>query len=159
MERQRSLYSCQTSMRKKRSVISISSMATMRRVSTGWRCSSKRPSPTSARAIVLAPRVRVLSTAQVLPATYSSRWATPTSVPHRATNMPATFLLPVVRCSVATWYSVGHVGIVVDVDPVTFEFTFIHASSKNGAKLSSSSDSNYAKRYVGARRIQDFTAL
>ena len=55
--------------------------------------------------------------------------------------------------------NVGHVGIVVDVDPVTFEFTFIHASSKNGVKLSSSSDSNYAKRYVGARRIQDFTAL
>lgn len=54
---------------------------------------------------------------------------------------------------------VGHVGIVVDVDPVTLEFTFIHASSTSGVKLSSSSDSNYAKRYVGARRIPELSAL
>lgn len=50
--------------------------------------------------------------------------------------------------------NVGHVGIVVDVDPITQDFTFIHASSRNGVKLSSSNDSGYAKRYVGARRIQ-----
>ena len=50
--------------------------------------------------------------------------------------------------------NVGHVGIVVDVDPITQDFTFIHASSRNGVKLSSSTDSGYAKRYVGARRIQ-----
>lgn len=55
--------------------------------------------------------------------------------------------------------NVGHVGIVVDVDPVTLEFTFIHASSKNGVKLSSSKESNYAKRYVGARRILELSAL
>ena len=55
--------------------------------------------------------------------------------------------------------NVGHVGIVVDVDPVTLEFTFIHASSTSGVKLSSSSDSNYAKRYVGARRILELSAL
>ncbi len=55
--------------------------------------------------------------------------------------------------------NVGHVGIVVDVDPVTLEFTFIHASSKNGVKLSSSEESNYAKRYVGARRILELSAL
>ena len=55
--------------------------------------------------------------------------------------------------------NVGHVGIVVDVDPVTLEFTFIHASSKSGVKLSSSSESNYAKRYVGARRITELSAL
>lgn len=51
-------------------------------------------------------------------------------------------------------HNVGHVGIVVDVDPVTQDFTFIHASTKSGVKISSSSDSGYAKRYVGARRPQ-----
>ena len=51
-------------------------------------------------------------------------------------------------------HNVGHVGIVVDVDPITQDFTFIHASSRSGVKLSSSTDSGYAKRYVGARRIQ-----
>lgn len=51
-------------------------------------------------------------------------------------------------------HNVGHVGIVVDVDPVTQNFTFIHASTKSGVKISSSSDSGYAKRYVGARRPQ-----
>jgi len=56
-------------------------------------------------------------------------------------------------------HNVGHVGIVVDVDPVTLDFTFIHASSKNGVKLSSSTESNYAKRYVGARRILELSAL
>ena len=50
--------------------------------------------------------------------------------------------------------NVGHVGIVVDVDPVTQDFTFIHASSKSGVKLSSSTETGYTKRYVGARRIQ-----
>lgn len=51
-------------------------------------------------------------------------------------------------------HNVGHVGIVVDVDPITQDFTFIHASSRNGVKLSSSNDSGYARRYIGARRIQ-----
>ena len=50
--------------------------------------------------------------------------------------------------------NVGHVGIVVDVDPVTQEFSFIHARSREGVKISSSSDSGYAKRYIGARRPQ-----
>jgi len=56
-------------------------------------------------------------------------------------------------------HNVGHVGIVVDVDPVTLDFTFIHASSKSGVKLSSSTEANYAKRYVGARRISELSAL
>lgn len=51
-------------------------------------------------------------------------------------------------------HNVGHVGIVVDVDPITQDFTFIHASSRNGVKLSSSNESGYARRYIGARRIQ-----
>lgn len=56
-------------------------------------------------------------------------------------------------------HNVGHVGIIVDVDPVTLEFTFIHASSKNGVKLSSSTEPNYAKRYIGVRRVFDLSSL
>lgn len=50
--------------------------------------------------------------------------------------------------------NVGHVGIVVDVDPVTQNFTFIHASTNNGVVINNSTDSGYARRYVGARRIR-----
>jgi len=50
--------------------------------------------------------------------------------------------------------NVGHVGIVVDVDPVSDTFTFIHASTNSGIKISSSDESGYARRYVGARRVQ-----
>ena len=49
---------------------------------------------------------------------------------------------------------VGHVGIVVDVDPITDTFTFIHASTNNGITINSSTDSGYASRYIGARRVQ-----
>ncbi len=48
---------------------------------------------------------------------------------------------------------VGHVGIVVDVDPETHSFSFIHASTKEGVKVSKSSDGYYARRYIGARRV------
>lgn len=48
---------------------------------------------------------------------------------------------------------VGHVGIVVDVDPMTGEFTFIHASSKSGVKISNSTDGYYSQRYIGVRRV------
>lgn len=48
--------------------------------------------------------------------------------------------------------NVGHVGIVVDVDPDTRNFSFIHASSSNGVKVSRSTESNYARRFVGIRR-------
>lgn len=50
--------------------------------------------------------------------------------------------------------SVGHVGIVVDVDPISDTFTFIHASTNSGIKISSSNEDGYAKRYIGARRVQ-----
>ena len=49
---------------------------------------------------------------------------------------------------------VGHVGIVVDVDPFTNTFTFIHASTKEGVKVSNSTDGYYARRYIGARRVK-----
>ena len=47
--------------------------------------------------------------------------------------------------------NVGHVGIVVDVNG-DGTFSFIHASSSEGVKVSKSTDGYYARRYVGARR-------
>ena len=49
---------------------------------------------------------------------------------------------------------VGHVGIVVDVDPITNTFRFIHASSSEGVKISNSNDGFYARRFIGVRRVQ-----
>ena len=48
---------------------------------------------------------------------------------------------------------VGHVGIVVDVDPLTDTFSFIHASTNNGVTVSRSTDGYYSRRYIGARRV------
>lgn len=48
--------------------------------------------------------------------------------------------------------NVGHVGIIVDVDADAHNFTFIHASSTNGVKVSRSTDGAYARRFVGIRR-------
>ena len=48
--------------------------------------------------------------------------------------------------------SIGHVGIVVDVDAMNGSFNFIHASLK-GVKVSNSSEPYYSRRYVGARRV------
>lgn len=47
--------------------------------------------------------------------------------------------------------SVGHVGIVYDVDPDDNSFKFIHASLK-GVKISDSKENYYSRRYVGAKR-------
>ena len=49
--------------------------------------------------------------------------------------------------------NVGHVGIIVDVDPINDTFTFIHASSKDGVKISQSTDGYYERRYIGVRRV------
>ena len=49
---------------------------------------------------------------------------------------------------------VGHVGIVVDVEPITNSFRFIHASSSEGVKISNSNDGFYARRFIGVRRVQ-----
>jgi len=50
--------------------------------------------------------------------------------------------------------NVGHVGIVLDFDPITDTFTFIHASTKKGVKISKSTESYYQRRYVGVRRVK-----
>lgn len=49
--------------------------------------------------------------------------------------------------------SVGHVGIVTDVDPESGKFSFVHASSSKGVTVSESSEAYYSRRYMGARRI------
>ena len=48
--------------------------------------------------------------------------------------------------------SVGHVGIVPEVDPDGQNFSFVHASN-SGVKISDSNEAYYSRRYIGARRI------
>ena len=48
--------------------------------------------------------------------------------------------------------SVGHVGIVSEVDPSGNRFSFVHASLQ-GVKVSNSNEQYYKSRYIGARRI------
>jgi len=52
--------------------------------------------------------------------------------------------------------SVGHVGIVIDVDPLTHTFSFIHASTSKGVVITNSDDGFYARRFVGVRRVTSF---
>ena len=49
--------------------------------------------------------------------------------------------------------AVGHVGMVVSADNEHGTFQFIHASVKKGVTISSSTETYYNSRYVGARRI------
>lgn len=49
--------------------------------------------------------------------------------------------------------SIGHVGIVTEVNPETRSFKFIHASTSKGIKVDSSLDPYYTRRYVGACRV------
>lgn len=49
--------------------------------------------------------------------------------------------------------SVGHVGIVTEVNPELRSFKFIHASRSAGIKVDDSKQAYYSHRYVGARRI------
>ena len=48
--------------------------------------------------------------------------------------------------------TVGHVGIVTEVDSITRRFKFVHAS-REGIKVDKSTDSYYKARYLGARHI------
>ena len=50
--------------------------------------------------------------------------------------------------------NVGDVGIVLSFDAVTDTFTFIHASTTKGVRVSKSTEGYYAKRYVGVRRVK-----
>lgn len=50
-------------------------------------------------------------------------------------------------------HGVGHVGIVVDVDSSTGEFSFIHASTAEGVRINRSTDGYYSRRFVGVRRV------
>lgn len=53
--------------------------------------------------------------------------------------------------------TVGHVGIVFDVDTVAGTFRFIHASCSRGVNITSYPDSKYyLQRYLGARRFIDY---
>ena len=48
--------------------------------------------------------------------------------------------------------SVGHVGIVTEVDSAAHNFKFVHASNR-GITVNNSTDAYYKARYIGARRI------
>lgn len=48
--------------------------------------------------------------------------------------------------------SIGHVGIVTEVDPQSGDFKFIHAS-RTGIKVDNSTEPYYSRRYVGACRV------
>lgn len=48
--------------------------------------------------------------------------------------------------------SVGHVGIVTEVDPVANKFRFVHAA-RTGVQVDDSNSAYYARRFMGARRI------
>ena len=48
---------------------------------------------------------------------------------------------------------VGHVGIVVSVNPANDTFTFIHASTNRGVVVSENTEGYYARRFVGVRRV------
>lgn len=48
--------------------------------------------------------------------------------------------------------TVGHVGIVVDVEEDGKSFTFVHAA-RGGVKVTRSNSSYYSRRYIGARRV------
>lgn len=48
--------------------------------------------------------------------------------------------------------SVGHVGIVTEVDAEGKNFSFVHAA-RGGVKISESNEAYYSRRYMGARRI------
>lgn len=51
-----------------------------------------------------------------------------------------------------SWRSVGHVGIVVEVDRERGIFSFIHASSSGGVRISLSNEDYFVTRFIGGCR-------
>ena len=49
--------------------------------------------------------------------------------------------------------NVGHVGIVVDGDPVTGQITFIHSACSSGISIDTTDDPYYSKRFIGVKRV------
>ena len=82
----------------------------------------------------------------------SSREQYATNIPIKRNEMQAGDL--VFFTSPRSGRNVGHVGIVLDYDPKTNVFTFIHASTKQGVKISKSTEGYYQKRYIGVRRVK-----
>lgn len=48
---------------------------------------------------------------------------------------------------------VGHVGIIIDGDPVTGEITFIHSARTSGISIDTTNEPYYAKRFIGVKRV------
>lgn len=48
---------------------------------------------------------------------------------------------------------VGHVGIVIDGDPVTGEITFIHSATSSGITIDTTNDPYFSKRFVAVKRV------
>ena len=82
----------------------------------------------------------------------SSREQYATNIPIKRNEMQAGDL--VFFTSPRSGRNVGHVGIVLDYDSKTNVFTFIHASTKQGVKISKSTEGYYQKRYIGVRRVK-----
>lgn len=49
--------------------------------------------------------------------------------------------------------TVGHVGIVIDGDPVTGEITFIHSACTSGISVDTTNAPYYSKRFIGVKRV------
>lgn len=49
--------------------------------------------------------------------------------------------------------TVGHVGIITDINPITGAVSFIHASTSRGVRIDTLSDPYYSNRYIGIKRI------
>lgn len=49
--------------------------------------------------------------------------------------------------------TVGHVGIITDINQATGSVTFIHASTSRGVRIDKLSDPYYSRRYIGIKRV------
>ena len=49
--------------------------------------------------------------------------------------------------------TVGHVGIITEINPITGTISFIHASTSKGVRIDTLNDAYYSRRYIGIKRI------